>query len=196
MREKWENGTPFCYFETGSSTVVSTYEGRALSLVRKLGLVGSVHLLDTPEVTNSFVTDGILTTGQAKAINNTQFRSLEFLQIAARELVGGRPLPAEEVELEEHSFVEGRAWFIDNFHNVKTTLLPEDIGYEEGKTVTLAGGQEVVCYRRLTDVPNEEFGLTVGSSGYGGYRWLEIAKQQGRAAEDLGLTVGSGVLGA
>jgi|GEM_PF-284453 len=194
VRAKWENGTPFCHVDIAGNTVFSAYEGRALSLVHKLGLVENVSLLDIPTVTGSFAEAGVLTDDQAEVINNTQFRSLEFLPLAARELLGGRALPSEEFPLEEHPLAEGRAWFVDNFGNVKASILPEDIGFEEGQTVRAVSGQEVVCYRRLTDVPTGAFGLTVGSSGYGEHRWLELVQQRGRAADELDIKVGSKIL--
>ena len=40
-------------------------------------------------------------------------------------------------------------WFIDNFGNAKTTILPEDIGYEEGKELQLVGGHDAA--RQLAD---------------------------------------------
>lgn len=193
VRKKWENGTPFCHFEVNGAIVVSAYEGRALSLASKLGLVSAVSLLDIPEVTSSLVADRVLNVSQAETINNSQFRSLEFLPLAARELIGGRRLPAEKLDLEEHPTL-GQVWFIDGFGNIKTTSLPEDIEFKDGKKATLAGGQEIACYRRLADVPTGKLGLTVGSSGYGNHRWLEIVRQNHSAASRLGVKVGRRVL--
>jgi hypothetical protein len=196
VREKWENGTPFCYARAGDTTVFSAFEGRALSLAARLGLVEEVELLDIPEVTGSLVERGQLTSEEAKAIQNTQFRSLEFLPLAARLLIGNVTLPSEK-RRDIGRGVHNRAWLVDNFGNLKTTLLPEDIEFEEGRSVRLApglAGQEVVCHERLTDVPTGQFALTIGSSGYGPHRWLELVKQKGRAADDLNLSVGSKIV--
>lgn len=194
VRKKWENGTPFCHFEVGDATVLSTYEGRALSLVQKLGLVSTVSLFDIPEVTQSLVDDGFLTSQQAHKINNTQFRSLEFLPLAARLLTAGIKLPCSKAAIQPYTSAEGRVWFTDNFGNVKTTLLPGDIDFVEGQTVELYGGRKITCHQRLTDVPSDKLGLTIGSSGYGEYRWLEIAKQGGRVDELWCGKIGSKVL--
>lgn len=195
VRKNWENGTPFCYATIGETTVLSAYEGRALSLVQKLGLVGEVSLLDIPEVTSRLTKDGQLTADEAETIRDTQFRSLEFLPLAARLLVGGVDLPAERRDLPNGQTTDHRAWLVDNFGNLKTTILPEEIDFEEGRTVRITPGQEAVCYQRLADVPTGEFALTVGSSGYGEHRWLELVRQKGRAADDLNLGVGSQIVG-
>lgn len=194
VKEKWENGTPFSHTTVNNATVFVPYEGRVLPLLHKLGLAEEAELLDIPETTGLLADEGRLTEEEAEKIQNTQFRSLEFLPLAAHEIMAGRRLPSETMDLEAHPAVEGRAWFVDNFGNVKTTLLPEDIGFEEGDTIELENGQEVTCYRRLTDVPTGEFALTVGSSGYGESRWLEVVQQRGPAATELGLRVGSPIL--
>ncbi len=194
VRGRWENGTPFCYAEIGNALVVSAYEGKALSLVRKLGQVSTAHLLDIPAVTQSLIDSGSITAREAHRISNTQFRSLEFLPLAAYEIASGNSLPSEELAVESHQNIEGLAWFIDNFGNVKTTLLPEDINFQEGQTIQLAGGQKATAYERLTDVPTGEFGITIGSSGYGEDRWLEVVQQRGRAADALSLGIGSQIL--
>lgn len=197
VRQKHQNGTPFCYFKVGNTTVLSTYEGSGLSLVHKLGLVSTVHLFDIPTVTRAFVKNRILTPSQAEYVKNTQFRSLEFLQLAARELYGGiLELPGQIADVAEHSPEQGNVWFTDIFGNCKTTLLPEDIDFEPGKVVELEGGGKATCYPHLADVPTAETGLTIGSSGYINRRWLELVIQKGRASEKYGITVGSQVLKA
>lgn len=196
IRKKYENGTPFCHAETGNTTILSTYEGRALSLTYALGLISVVNVLDIPTVTHSLVADEILTEDEANYINNTQFRSLEFEPLAARLIVDGRDLLGKSINLKLSANVEGLAWHIDSFGNIKTTAQKEEIGFEIGKTILLAGGAKATCYERLTDVPTGDLGLTIGSSGYGNQRLLELAVQKGRAADRLGVEVGSKVLEA
>jgi hypothetical protein len=194
VRQKWENGTPFAYTKIDKATVFAPVEGRVLPLLRKLGLAEQAEQLDIPQVTASFLDQGILTEEEAAKVRDTQFRSLHFLPLAARELIGGNELPSKKISLDEHPGVAGRAWFIDNFGNVKTTLTPEEIGFEEGQTLTLESGQDITCYRRLADVPTDQLGLTIGSSGYGDVRLLEVAKAGGRAADDLNIGIGSTIL--
>lgn len=193
IRSKWENGTPFCYFHYDIATVLAPYEGRALSLAHKLGMVSIVNLLDVPQVTRHLTAEDILSAREAENINNTQFRSLEFLPLVARELLGGRFIPAEQIELVGPQNVGAQVWFVDSFGNVKTTLLSGDVDFEAGKKVII-NNREVTCYERLTDVPTSEFGLTIGSSGYGDKRFLEVVKQKGRAADEFGLSIGDEVL--
>ncbi|MDN5275108.1 MAG: hypothetical protein JWP06_1009 [Candidatus Saccharibacteria bacterium] len=195
VQKKWDNGTPFCYFKFGQTLVVSTYEGQSLALARDFGIVSTVELFDIPTVTAAAVEWGELTPEEAERINHTQFRSLEFMPLVAYWIWQGKPVPSTAQSLEELPSAKGKAWFIDNFDNVKTTMLPEDIDFADGKQVTLDGGIAATCYTRLTDVPQGVTALTIGSSGYGDHRFLEIViGHRGRAATELGLTIGASVL--
>jgi hypothetical protein len=176
VKKKWPNGTPFCYVKIGAVLVVSTYAGRGLSLAQKHGLVDKVQVMDIPTVTTAAVEWGELTPEEAERINNTQFRSLEFLPLAAYWLSQGREVPAETLELERHD-VAGKVWAIDNFGNVKTTWTADELGFEDGKEFTLADGNRVSCYRRLADVPADTSALILGSSGYGNKRFVELVVQ-------------------
>lgn len=196
IKKKWENGTPFCMFRTSRTLVASTYEGHCLALARDLGITDSVELFDIPTVMKAAVEWGELTEDEAKRIVNTQFRSLEFLPLVAYWAWQRRAVPSTTQPLNELPSASGQAWFIDNFGNVKTTLTEKNIKFKEGNEVTLANGTTATCYRRLADVPSGAVALTVGSSGYGTDRFLEVViGQTGRASERLGLTVGSPVLG-
>jgi S-adenosylmethionine hydrolase len=139
---------------------------------------------------------------QADRINHTQFRSLEFLPLVAYWLLNGRPVPSTTQPLEEKHDTRGKVWCVDSFGNAKTTLLPEDVAFEEGKNVVLADGQTAVCHRRLADVPQHTSALTIGSSGYAKDRFLEVVVQwrddgfhaSDSAAARHNLAVGSTVL--
>lgn len=195
VQKKWDNGTPFCYFKMGQTLVVSTYEGQCLTLARDFGLVETVELFDIPTVTAAAVEWGDLTSEEAERINHTQFRSLEFMPLVAYWLWQGKPVPSTTQSLAELPSARGKAWFIDNFDNVKTTVLPEDIDFADGKKVMLEGGVEATCYTRLADVPKEVVALTIGSSGYGKHRFLEVViGHRGRAASQLGISIGSSIL--
>jgi hypothetical protein len=194
IKQEWDNGTPFCYFRLGKTLVVSTLEEQCLSLVRDMDIAGEVELLDVPAVTAAAVQWGDLTQAEANRINHSQFRSLEFLPLVAYWLWRGKPVPATSYSLQELPRLTGQVWQIDNFCNAKTTLLPRDIGFGPGKTIKLAGGIEAVCYRRLADVPDGVTALTIGSSGYGPDRFLELVIGGcGQASVRYGLRVGSPV---
>jgi hypothetical protein len=193
-KEIWENGTPFCYFRVNGTLVVSTYARRCLSLIRDLGQLESVELLDVPTVTAAAVKWGELTQERAEHINDTQFRSFEFVPLVARWLCDGRPVPSIRQSLEDIPAIDPSVWCVDSFGNVKTTLRPQDINFEEEKTVELAEGDKVICYTRLADVPRGVSALVIGSSGYGSDRFLEVVVQRGNASKQHKLTIGSPVL--
>ncbi|MDF2461098.1 MAG: hypothetical protein K0S68_501, partial [Candidatus Saccharibacteria bacterium] len=195
-RKKWPNGTPFCWFRVGDKLVASTYEGAALSLVRDLGLVSEVQLLDIPHVVKAAVHWGEITPETAEQITNTQFRSLEFLPRVAKWVHEGRGVPAVTQSLDELPDVQGKIWYIDNFGNAKTTRLPEEIGFDEGRRLAVAGGHEATCYQRLADVPDGETALVIGSSGFGERRFVELVIQRRSAARELGLAIGQDLLDA
>jgi hypothetical protein len=196
LRRKWHNGTPFCWFRVGEKLVASTYEGSALSLVRDLGLVSEVRLLDIPHVVKAAVGWGELTPELGEQIIHTQFRSLEFLPRVAKWVHEGCDVPSVAQSLAGLPQVGGKIWYIDNFGNAKTTVLPEEIEFEEGRRVILADGHEATCYRRLTDVPDGETALVIGSSGLGKQRFVEVVIQRRSAAQELGLAIGQDVLAA
>ena len=162
VKQKWDNGTPFCYFRRNNTLIVSTYEGHCLALARDLGIVSEVELLDVPTVTAAAVEWGELTAEDAEKINHSQFRSLEFLPLAAYWLWKGRPVPSQKQSLADLPSPDNQVWQIDNFDNVKTTLLPENIGFKQGNQVALHNGETATCYRRLADVPKGATALTIG----------------------------------
>jgi hypothetical protein len=190
----WQNGTPFCYFRINGRLVVSTYARRCLSLIRDLGGIDSVELLDVPTVTAAAVEWGELTPARADEINRTQFRSFEFVPLVARWLCDGQPVPSITQTLEDIPAIDANVWCVDSFGNAKTTLLPSDVDFEDGREVMLANGQQAVCYTHLADVPRGTTALVVGSSGFGEDRFLEVVIQRGNAAKEHSLSVGSPVL--
>jgi hypothetical protein len=195
VQKKWDNGTPFCYFKFGQTLVVSTYEGQCLALARDFGVVSEVELFDIPTVTAAAVEWGELTPEEAERINHTQFRSLEFMPLVAYWIWQGKPVPSTPQSLAELPSAKGKAWFIDNFDNVKTTILPEDVDFADGKQITFEGGVVATCYTRLADVPKGVTALTIGSSGYADHRFLEVViGHRGRAATEIGLTIGTTLL--
>lgn len=177
VRKKWNNGTPFCFVRVDDVLIVSTYAGRALSLLKQFSLAETVEVMDIPTVVTAAVEWGELTQEQADHITNTQFRSLEFLPLAAYWLSQGRDVPSETHPIEDDPEIKGSVWCIDSFGNAKTTLTEGDIDFEEGKKLPLVDGMEATCYRRLADVPKDESALVIGSSGYKKYRFLELVVQ-------------------
>lgn len=191
--KKWPNGTPFCYFKVKNVLVVSSFDGYTLSLVKKFGLCNSVALMDIPVATSAMVSGGAITEEERARIINSQFRSFDFVPRAAAFLYNGNTVPAETVPVNEIPDVPHAAWWVDNFGNVKTTLFKDDVGFENGKRIQTQWG-ELVCTTRLADVPKGEAALTVGSSGYGPDRFLEVVIQGGRADETLKAKIGDVII--
>lgn len=193
--KKWKNGTPFGFFRSGKTVVVSSIDGQILSLCKKLDLISEFFALDIEEVMK-FISDAELDAENKRRIINTQFRSFNFLPRVADWVWRNYDLPREKLDLSEIEDAPEGVWFIDNFGNVKTTTLGEDIDFRNGEEiqVTVKGDtQSFSFYERLKDLPDKEIGIVEGSSGFGDKRFLEIIRQGGNAAEDLGLKVGDSV---
>ncbi len=165
------NGTPFGYVEVGQTLIVSTF-GQSLSLVKKLGLASRIHLLDVKTVVEVAVGWGELLPADADVIKNSQFRSLEFQPLVAKWLVEGRKVPVAETR--DIPALDGDVWYVDRFGNAKLTLLSDDIRYVPGETIELTDGERVQCIPRLADVPKDQPALTIGSSGFGERKFLEL----------------------
>ncbi len=181
--KKWENGTPFGYFWYKKTLVVSSVDGFALSLVKKLGLVDEINVLDIPTVMHYAVASNLLTKEVADYIITTQFRSFEFVPRVAKWVFDKIAIPFESLKIDEIPDAPNAVWFADIFGNLKTTLLPNEIGFENGKKINFENFGEITFYDRLKDVPNGETGLIIGSSGLDSNRFLEIVIQ-GQSAKD------------
>lgn len=186
-----KNGTPFSYFFIGGTLVISTMEGSTLSLAKKVGALreSAIHLLDVEQVAQDLNARGELTAVEAAWVSNTQFRSYEFApRLAARLLEGYEP-PSHPLSADDVPDAPLAVWWIDNFGNLKTTALPEDIGFTLGAEIETALGT-LRCYEHLAQVPTGELACVVGSSGYGSNRFIEIVAQGERAAALLDARIG------
>jgi hypothetical protein len=189
---KWANGTPFGYFDYAGVRVFSTVDGQVLSLAKKLGLISSFELFDIPTVMNYLANQDIVSEERAQSIIHTQFRSFNFLPRVAHWLQNGIEIPSEKYDLDKIPKIDPVIWYYDNFGNYKTTLLKEDLMIENGKVKTKFG--ELNFCEKLTDVPNGEPALTIGSSGLGDQRFVEIVVQKGRATDYFKAKIGDAVL--
>lgn len=201
VRKKWDNGTPFCYVWVENVLIVSTFAGRSLAFLKKFDLAKSVRVLDIPTVVDQMVACGELNKEVAQRITNTQFRSFEFLPLAAYWVLQGRELPFTTYDIESSSEINGVVWTVDSFGNAKTTITKDEIAFQAGKEVYLKDGAAITCYERLADVPRHRSALVCGSSGLGNTRFLEVVVQwkddgfkgSANAAERHGLFVGAKV---
>jgi hypothetical protein len=188
--KKWPNGTPFGYFWYKKTLVVSSIDGVVLSLVKKLKLVDSINLMDVPTVMNFLAEKEVVAAETAAHVSQTQFRSFDFTPRVGAYLINGGEVPFVEYSIDQVEDCPDCVWYVDNFGNCKTTILPEQVSFEDGKSVTTNVG-ELKCCRQLKGVKNAESALTIGSSGIENHRFCEIVVQGKSAAKVLKLEVGS-----
>lgn len=189
---KKENGSPFGYFWYGKTLVVSSVDGLTLSLIKKLGIADRINVLDIAATGEALVEEGVIDAAVAERMAATQFRSYEFLPRAAQWIMNGKPVVSVEQPIESPDAPKA-VWWIDSFGNAKTTLLPGDVSFVEGKEMQTCVGS-LPCFTSLKDVPDGVAAFVAGSSGIGDKRFLEIVVQGESAAERFGLVSGSQVL--
>ncbi len=191
--KKWPNGTPFAYFHYKETLVVISIDGQTLSLVKKFNLVNHVNLMDIPTVLKSLQERGVVSAELVDHIMHTQFRSFEFLPRVAGWLLDGLEIPSEKYTLDQVEDAPNAVWWIDNFGNIKTTLLDFDVDFKAGNSIKTTVG-ELICYNRLKDVPDHQPALIIGSSGLGEKRFLEIVVQGISAEKHFSITSGQEVI--
>lgn len=183
---KKTNGSPFCWFRVGETFVVSTLGGRTLSLVRKLGLMESVFVLDLAEAAAEVIADPA---ARDRAIKS-QFRSYDFSPYVATRLLATGDVRAGKVHELPQDELEMLVVRIDCFGNSKTSILAAEL--EELRPKLLPSVASLTLYQQLREVPEGELAWVVGSSGYGDNRFCElVVGGKGNAAARLGLSVGS-----
>lgn len=190
QKKKWPNGTPFAYFWYKKTLVVITIDGYCLSLVKKLGLVKEVMLTDVPTVTSAMAAQNHIAKDLAEHIAKTQFRSFDYMPRLAKWVMEGYNVPHEIYSLDNIDDAPKAVWLIDNFGNAKTTLLPEEIGFEAGKKIQTKYG-ELTCHTRMKDVAIGDSAIIIGSSGIDETRFIELIVLGGRADETFHIESGS-----
>lgn len=185
----WPNGVPFCYFWLGQHLVASTFNPRALALVRRELDVQKVFVTDIREVlAAAFWTS--LEADEVDRIADTQFRSLWYLPLLAKWVADDHPIPSTPTVVPPTPDEPPTVSVIDNFGNCKLNCHPTTINFTLGATVQIAHGTTrtaVTCYPHLTAVPRGEPGLIPGSSGTG---YLELVIRNASAAQTFNLHVG------
>ena len=190
ISRKWGNGSPFGYFRYQKTVVLASIEGKTLSLVKKLGIVDALTVLDVSSSVALMRQKEILTSATARQVTDTQFRSFDFLPRAAQFLLTGANLPGRSVPISETVDPDPAIWWIDNFGNCKTTLLPADITADDRGMLKITIGM-LPFIPQLKDVPDGTTACVIGSSGIDAERFLEIVRQGGSAAEEHALSVGT-----
>lgn len=187
--KRWPNGTPFGWFRYGDTFVAASIDGLTLSLAKKLGLVDAVEVFDIPEVMAAAAGHRLISKETAEYVVSTQFRSLEFLPRAAHWLSQGYVLPTSRYAVADLAEPPDAVWWVDNFGNCKTTILPEDLDAFRDEDA-MAGLASLPHYDHLKDVPDGEAAFVTGSSGHGDSRFIEVVIQGGNASQRFGLRSG------
>ena len=190
---KWPNGTPFGYFTYKNITVGATIDGYTLSLVKKFQLADVVFVFDIPTVMDAVISKKLLAPHYKNYISASQFRSFDFLPRVIKWVHEGVAVPSVAHPLVEFPDIEDASWWIDNFGNAKTSLLPKDISHKDGAVLQTAFGQ-IACYNQLRNVPDKEAGLVIGSSGLGDKRFVELVVQGASAAARFNLHTGDALM--
>jgi hypothetical protein len=188
-QKRWQNGTPFGYFWYGNILVGSSVGGATLSLAKKLKIIQSINILD---IAQSVKTPYWRWPNGVRAVA-TQFRSYEFLLQAANILFNRYKLPAKPFPLDEVTDPQPVVWSIDNFGNLKTTLLANEVPFYDGKSLKTTFGN-LLCCQQLCSVPDGQAAVVIGSSGIDNQRFLEIVVQGGNAAKHFNAKVGDTIL--
>jgi len=189
-QKRGENGSPFGIFRFRNICVVATVEGLNLSLAKKFKHINRVELIDIPSTVEKLISAKYIPQGSLGRILRTQFRSYEVLPYVVQYLWDGCSVPSRTLPVEEIPEVPHVIWWIDNFGNCKTTILPSEVQFKEGVSLVTCFGK-IPCFARLEDVPDDTLAWVIGSSGFGESRWLELVLQGGDAAKRLHLSVGS-----
>ena len=189
-----ENGSPFGYFWYGETLVVSTVDGKTLSIAKQLGACEDVYVFDLPASVSAMVDRGFIHPDRKDAVIASQFRSYTFLPLAAHLVREDVVLPADRLALSRITSLEHEAiWWIDNFGNCKTTLIPARYDLEHGSECDTVFGT-LRYYDHLSDVPDGETALVQGSSGLHMTRFAELVVKGRSAADALSASLGDRVL--
>lgn len=188
--KKWPNGTPFGWFKLGNLDIFTTIDGMTLSLLQKVMKQDlKVNVYDIPSV----VPHMNLSKEDQDRIIHTQFRSFDYLPRLAKCCMDGMDLPVTEIFDAMPRMPKSVCW-VDCFGNLKTNILPEEINFKVGEKVCLRINDHkqvlLPCYNRLKDIPDDVVALTIGSSGHGDKRFIEIMQQGKSASISLGISSG------
>ena len=193
--KKHKNGAPFCFSKVSKNILIVGTEPTFV-LAKKFKLVKLVCETDVQTVCEKFRGE-IEQTDSVERITNTQFRSFEYVPRLAKWLSSRVNVPFTSIDIDENQF-NGRVWFVDIFKNVKIVSTQKHLDGIKVAKGCVFNTQTYKFYPRLADIPVDEIGFTIGSSGYHNgedFRCLELVKQGGQAATELKINVGDVVLG-
>jgi len=187
---QWENGTPFGYVWYKETLIVGSVDGLCFSGMKKFGLVEEIKVLDTNTGAAAMLAAGFIDEVAAAHIPRTQFRSFDFTPRIAAFIFLGNEVPSVPLPIEDIPDLPPAVWWIDNFGNCKTTLTEKDVA-DKIELETRWG--TFTFYDQLKNVPDQETGFTIGSSGLPGNRFVELVVQRASAAKQYGVSMGDEV---
>ena len=190
--KKWENGTPFGFFIYKNILIVSTVDGKVLSLAKNLGIVKDLKVTEMSEVLKFAVSQKLIEKDLADYIVGSQFRSYDYEPKLAYWINNGINIPSKDLQIDLIENADNLVWYIDTFGNVKTTLELKDLPINNGTVKTKFG--EFKFFNRLKDVPNNEIAVIIGSSGLQNHKYAELIIQGESFAERFNVKVGDFVL--
>jgi hypothetical protein len=188
--KKWENGTPFGYFKYKETIVIASIDGYTLSAVKKLKLATTLQVFDIATCAKILQEKGVIHEETAAYLPKTQFRSFDFTPRAGAFLLSGEILPTTTLSLDDIPDLPHTVWHIDNFGNCKTTLLSNDYSQKDSLT-THFGTFPIIS--QLRDLDDGQSSAIVGSSGIGGYRFLELMSQRKSFSLLYGVQIGDDI---
>ncbi len=180
--------------ETNGDTIVyGCVRGHAI-VVATVGTLGMLKKLVPDFSASAIDVDAFmnyLSLGERRRFN---FRGLEVIPHILRSVRDRSNL--SKVSSPHHTFpaVSQCAWLVDRIErkrtNIKLSILRcEAPWFVPGQKVMIQFSglsvRTMTCYERLTDIPENNFGIYEGSSGYGDNRFLEVAVNGGSAAVQL-----------
>ncbi len=184
------HGVGFYYARFGSTLILTTLSGYELSLLKKVGLSAKLYRLDVTEVVKWMVRSGLISKDYAHHIENSQFRSFEFLPITGLCLlkmldhVPTHPGSWEDLPV----LADGLVGTIDVFGNAKLTAVGK-----AGFKFSLEGEPSRIFESKpnLAALNDREAGVVRGSSGFWQCRLAEFMIKGSAAAKKYGLELGA-----
>lgn len=183
--KKHKNGAPFSYATVGAVTIVGTET--CFAFLSRFGLLDSIIETDVQTACEEYMDHN-----EAHRIANSQFRSFEYIPLLALWAYQKKNVPGAPVALPKEN--PPRVWFVDNFGNIKTTLIKSDIQekIQDAALMLAINGTSYTLpfFERLADVSKGTHACIIGSSGYAATRFVEVVCQGDSAARTLGISVG------
>ncbi len=182
----------FGYVRFRNVLIITTLSGHELSLLKKLWLKeGVIRSLDISEVIRWAFTEQLIGCEFGGHINKSQFRTFDFVPLLALWLLSGKDkeLPSTYLSWENVPDLDSCFAWVDRYGNSKTTI-PARPWLKLALDHPTLGKERFLCNPTLASVPDNEVGVTRGSSGYWGIRLAEVVKKGGSAADLYDLTTG------